>query len=123
MASLAFTQINSASRYFLAQLACKILSSFYVMYSPCAARQSHVTICQCSRHVCKGNRRYYNIEDNTSISLISKLLRGMVNDFSLFDCLSPFYFLLIELRCNFSISYKILCILYLLLIYFYIQIR
>ena len=35
-------------------------------------------------------------------------LRGRVDDFSLFDRLSSFYFLLIEFNCTFSISYKML---------------
>ena len=31
-------------------------------------------------------------------------LQGRVDDFSFFDCSSPFYFLLIESHCNFSVS-------------------
>ena len=33
--------------------------------------------------------------------------KGRVDDFSFFDCSSPFCFLLIEFHCTFSISYKI----------------
>ena len=41
-----------------------------------------------------------------------------MNDFSFFDYSSPFYFLLIEFLCTFSISCKILYMLCLLLLYF-----
>ena len=40
-----------------------------------------------------------------------------VDDFSFFGYSSSFCFLLIEFHCTFSISYKILYILYLLLLY------
>ena len=43
--------------------------------------------------------------------------RERVNDFSLFECLSPFCFWSIEFHCNFSLSSKILYIFYLLLLY------
>ena len=45
---------------------------------------------------------------------------GRVDDLSFFEYLSPFYFLLIEFHCTFSISYKILPYF---VYYYYILIR
>ena len=42
------------------------------------------------------------------ILLLSIVIRGCVDDFSFFHCLSPFCFLIIEFHYTFFISYKIL---------------
>ena len=53
--------------------------------------------------------RHVGIKSNNFVLKTSNFIWSEEgNDFSFFDCLSPFCFLLIELHCTFSISYKIL---------------
>ena len=44
-----------------------------------------------------------------------------MGDFSFFDCPSPFYFLLIDFRCKFSVSYKMLHIMFIVLVAYLIM--
>ena len=48
-----------------------------------------------------------NFSTKKSLTIIGEK-RGRVDNLSIFDYLSPFCFLYIEIHCTFSISYKIL---------------
>ena len=49
------------------------------------------------------------------VSECGRVYWGTMDDSSFFDCLSQFCFLLIEFHCTFSISYKILHIMFILI--------